>query len=500
MRTFLKLLTSSLLLGPASSTIYTGFNYGAFWGVGSNPKKVDDFRDGFNLAKNLNTGVPFNSARLFTCKAQGTVDEPTGAFDAAVETNTSLLLGFWVSPPTKGGLLDDIIKNELSALEKGFAKHGQKLSDLVIGLSVGSEDIYRSEDTKEVGVPAEGITAAIKKVKADITSSKFAKYMEGKPIGHVDTAKHAVVEGADFYGMTAYPYWANQPIANGKESFLGSLNNVKQRASNTPVWIAEMGWPFQGPQQGEAVASVESLQQYWTEVGCSIIGMYTTFWFELIKDSEAGQPDWGILDAVTHKPRIDLTCPELSHEPSPSAAPAESSISAPSTLPSESTSTIHVTTTVIVTVPPSTVPSASADASEGIVSPSLSSFKASSFSSSASAAPKVTPAPSGYFPPADVPWCITVADIAGDGQVVPIAGNPAGPDGKCSPPPPYTGLPYVPHQPSSAPSTSKALTNSVAPPSSSTLQAPSTPIPSVSVSSSAKGFTSTTFPKTCSKH
>jgi glucan endo-1,3-beta-D-glucosidase len=497
MRTFLTLLTSSLLLGPVSSTIYTGFNYGAFWGVSSNVKKADDFRDGFNMAKNLSTGVQFNSARLFTCKEQGTVDDPTGAFDAAVDTKTNLLLGFWMSPQKRGDLLDDIIKNELSALKKGFDKHGQKLSDLIIGLSVGSEDIYRWEDTYDVGVPGKDITAAIKKVKAAIASSSFAKYMDGKPIGHVDTAKHAVVEGADFYGMTAYPYWANELITNGKESFLGSLNNVKLRANNTPVWIAEMGWPFEGAQQGQAVASVENLQQYWTEVGCSVIGMYTTFWFELIKDSEAGQPDWGILDAANHKPRIDLTCPGLPHEPSASATSANSPPVAPSTLLSASISTtngqstMHVTKTIMVTVPPSTVPLASTNTAEEtvtttvtstvIVTPSLSSLITSSFnsttSSSASSTAKVTSAPSAGVPQSNVPSCITVADVAWDGQYIPVAGNPAGSDGKCSTPPAYTGLPYGSSQSTSASSTSTVLAVSA---SSSAVESASTAHPAAS--------------------
>jgi glucan endo-1,3-beta-D-glucosidase len=315
------LLIPALLLAPVTSTIFTGFNYGAFWGVDSNVKKVADFRDSFNFAQNLSTGVPFSSARLFTCKTQGTVDEPTGAFDAAVDTKTNLLLGFWMTPQRRGDPLNDIIKNELSTLEKGFQKHGQALADLVVGLSVGSEDVYRWEESggKEVGVSAVEISASIKRVKEAIASSTFAAYMKDKPIGHVDTAKYAVVDGADFFGMTVYPYWNKDPVAIGKENFFGSLNDLKLQAGNTPIWIAEMGWPYEGAQQGEAVASAESLQQYWTEVGCSVIGMYTTFWFELIKDSEADQPDWGLLDPTTHKPRIELKCPGFT-EPSASAA------------------------------------------------------------------------------------------------------------------------------------------------------------------------------------
>jgi glucan endo-1,3-beta-D-glucosidase len=464
-----KVLISALLLAPATSTVYTGFNYGSFWGVGSNVKKAVDFRDSFIYAHNLSTAVPFNSARLFTCKTQGTIDEPTEAFDAAVETSTNLLLGFWMTPHNRGDPLHDIIHNELSALEKGFRKHGQALADLVIGLSVGSEDIHRWEDTeeKEVGVSATDISAAMKEVKDGIARSTFAAYMKDKPVGHVDTAKHAVVDGADFFGMTAYPYWNKDPVANGKESFLGSLNNVKQRAGNTPVWIAEMGWPFQGPQLGDAVASAESLQQYWTEVGCSVIGMFTTFWFELIKDTEANQPDWGILDPTTHKPRIDLNCPGLVGPSAPAAPNQSTSVTPPGTsqalAPSSQSNqppiastiaaplstvitqnTIHVNTTITITIQPSSFLESSA-------SSNACSKKAPKVSS-AVAPPKSTIALEPTILPSNIPWCVTVADIAWDGQYVPVAGNPAGPEGKCAPPPTYNGLPYVSSQPTLGPS------------------------------------------------
>lgn len=189
---------SSTSLTQAASNIYTGFNYGAFWGVETNVKKKADFFDGFDLAKNLTTDIPFDSARLFTCKTAGTVDEPTEAFDAAVESNTTLLLGFWITPSRSGDSPDKNVKNEMAALEKGFKKHGQALSDLIIGLSIGSEDIYRADEAGELGLTTEVVGQTIAKVKESIAASSFVEYMENKPIGHVDTAKYSVVDNADF--------------------------------------------------------------------------------------------------------------------------------------------------------------------------------------------------------------------------------------------------------------------------------------------------------------
>jgi glucan endo-1,3-beta-D-glucosidase len=288
----MKLLIIHLLLSPclaqAASKIYTGFNYGAFWAVEANAKKKDDFLDGFGLAKNLSTNIPFDSARLFTCKQAGTLNEPIQAFDAAVETKTNLLLGFWISPAQRGQSPDENVKNEMAALEKGFQKHGQALADLVIGLSVGNEDVYRNEETPDqVGVPANVVAQTIDQVKKSVAASSFAKYMQGKPIGHADTAKYAVVDNADFIGMTVYPYWNKDSVENAAVSFQGSLDDVKKRAGNRPVWIAEMGWPVadktpMAKDRGAAVPGADQLQKFWTDlmirmIANSLIGVSSTY-------------------------------------------------------------------------------------------------------------------------------------------------------------------------------------------------------------------------------
>jgi glucan endo-1,3-beta-D-glucosidase len=329
MRLLLVYCILSTHLAQAASKVYTGFNYGAFWGVKENAKKKADFLDGFDLAKNLTTDIPFDSARLFTCKQAGAPDEPTEAFDAAVVSKTKLLLGFWITPAEKGGSPDENVKEEMAALEKGFKKHGQALSDLIIGLSIGNEDVYRAEATKEIGLTAAVVEQTISQVKKSIASSSFAQYMKDKPIGHVDTAQYAVVDNADFIGMTAYPYWNKDSIETAGTSFQGSLEQVKQRAGNRPVWIAEMGWPSTDSEQhGAAVAGIDELQRFWSEVGCAVIGKYTTFWFQLLKDTTADQKaDWSVIDPVSRQSRVkNMSCGNPQPKP-PAKAPANSKAS-----------------------------------------------------------------------------------------------------------------------------------------------------------------------------
>ena len=311
MRILVLALISFAYLAPAAARVYTGFNYGAFWSYDTNVKKYADFHNGFSHAKNLtNVPVPFDSARLFTCITAGTKDDPTEAFQAAIDTGTNLLLGMWVSPGVKGQSNDIQVANELAALGKAFQQHGQKLADLVIGLSVGNEDIYRSTSEKEVGIGMDDTVSTIQSVRKKIAESEFAKYMEGKPIRHTDTSPYAVVKGSDFAGMNAYPYWSNASIADASSSFMGSLEDTQRRAGDMPVWITEIGWPIKGASNmNDTLASTDNYQKYWTEVGCQVFGKYNTFWFELLQDSQPEQPDWGLLDTKTFQPRIpDLGC------------------------------------------------------------------------------------------------------------------------------------------------------------------------------------------------
>ncbi|RYN65201.1 hypothetical protein AA0118_g3331 [Alternaria tenuissima] len=444
MRYFFCFLFSSCL-AQAASKVFTGFNYGAFWSLEANVKKKADFLDGFNLARNLTTDIPFDSARLFTCKAAGTLNEPTEAFDAAVDSKTNLLLGFWITPGQKGGSPDENVKNEMAALEKGFKKHGQALSDLVIGLSIGSEDIYRAEEAGEIGVTAAVVGQTIAQVKKDIAASPFAQYMKDKPIGHVDTAKYAVVDNADFIGMTAYPYWNKDSIELASTSFQGSLEQVKQHAGNRPVWIAEMGWPSTDTElHSAAVTGVNEAQKFWSEAGCAVFGKYTTFYFELLKDTTPEQKaDWSIIDTNTRQPRIrNLSCgnPQAKLPTGASAISQASSQSVGSTPPSIPVSGSPVTPSAPAVILSSESPSTGSTQFQVAIGSKTVTVNTTSTTivfaeTTTIAVPRDVPL--------DVEWCITVVDMDRNSKPITIAAGPAGLDGECISPPTYQGYPYI---------------------------------------------------------
>lgn len=458
------ILLLTALLAPAAAKVYTGFNYGAFWGQQSNVKRYDDFRHGFELAKNLTTTpVSFDSARLYTCITAGTKDDPTEAFQAAIDTGTNLLLGMWVSPGATGQSNEILVDNELAALGKALEKHGQKLADLVIGLSIGNEDIYRF-NSKQIGVGPDNILLTIQSVRNKIAAAPWAKFMQGKPIGHTDTPMYAVVPGSDFIGMTAYPYWEGQSINNANATFMSTLKDTQRRAGNTSVWISEVGWPINGTEIKDAVASADNYQRYWDEVGCQLFGKYNTFWFELLQDSMPDQPDWGLLDTKTYKPRIeDLSCrgkrnvavplsgsilnTSLSKsEPALSTLPdtvltsrilVSSSLLASKTVASVSqTRTIHTTETRTTTIHP-TSPASGEAVKEFTVFLTTTTYVSAVPTSN----PTLTPTNSTDSDE-KITACIVMMDPMGDGIFVPVVTYALNVS-TCSPPPQFTGSPFT---------------------------------------------------------
>lgn len=80
-------------------------------------------------------------------QAGSSTNEPIQAIPAAIATRTTLLLGLWAS----GG--DGFFAAEITALQTAIRQYGSAFTDLVVGISVGSEDLYR---ISEVGIKSGG--------------------------------------------------------------------------------------------------------------------------------------------------------------------------------------------------------------------------------------------------------------------------------------------------------------------------------------------------------
>ncbi|KKY19948.1 putative gpi-anchored cell wall beta-endoglucanase [Diplodia seriata] len=311
-----------------------GFNYGSTLTTGA-AKSTADFTTEFNLAKNLVGASGFTSARLYTMIQGGTASTPIAAIQAAIDTKTSLLLGLWASAGQAS------FDNEVAALKAAIAQYSSAFTDLIVGISVGSEDLYRVSPTGIInksgaGADPQVLVSYIDQVRAAIAGTAAA----GASIGHVDTwtafvngSNSAVIDAVDWLGFDGYPYFQNtqaNAIANAKALFDDSVAATRGAAKGKPVWITETGWPVSGPQENEAVASVANAKTYWDEVGCPLFGNTNTWWYTL-QDAvpDTPSPSFGLVPAGGgDTPLFDLTCGGAAAGDDPDPASESSSSSA----------------------------------------------------------------------------------------------------------------------------------------------------------------------------
>ncbi|KAH8203925.1 hypothetical protein TruAng_001867 [Truncatella angustata] len=288
-----------------------GFNYGAFF-LNQQAKTQADFEAEFSRQQNLPTTSGFNSARLYTMIQWGTASDPIQAIPAAIATKTTLLLGLWISGGTQA------LTNELAALESAIGTYGTAFTDLVVGISVGSEDLYRDANN-QVGTTADYLLDSISKVRSAIADTGLSAV----PVGHVDTydsfenaTNTKVIDSLDFIGFDGYPFWEKalpNSIDNASERFYSGYNKTVALANGKPVYVTETGWPTVGDDENEAIASVENARKYWQSIACSLIDSNINVWWYDLQESQYGDanPDFGVYgagDLSTLEPLYDLSC------------------------------------------------------------------------------------------------------------------------------------------------------------------------------------------------
>lgn len=296
-----------------------GFNYGATFSDGS-IKHQADFEGEFNSAKNLVGAPGFTSARLYTM-IQGDTNGVVEAIPAAISTQTRLLLGLWASAGS------DQFNTEVQHLVDAANQYGSAFADLVTGISVGSEDVYRITDLGVAsnagpGVFPDVLTGYVNQVKSAISGTALA----GKPVGHVDTYNtwtnttftSGLAAAVDFIGVDAYPYYENtkaNSIENSQSIFWSDYNDVVAIAGGKAVWVTETGWPNVGPTENQAVSSIDNAATYYKETGCSLFAANVNTWWFTLQDQQPVVPSSGVVFAVTGPgapppttPLYDLSC------------------------------------------------------------------------------------------------------------------------------------------------------------------------------------------------
>jgi glucan endo-1,3-beta-D-glucosidase len=329
-------LVAGVLASGASAENYLGFNSGATLADRS-AKFKSDFLAEFKTAQGLQKAPgKFNAVRLYTNIQAYSQDDPIQAFEAAMETDTKILLGIWTSGTSS-------IEKELSALKKAIDKYGKKFTDLVIGMSIGSEDLYRDSATgiankAGVGAGPDVVVKFINEYKKSVSSTA----LKSVPIGHVDTwdawtngTNKVVIDAVDWVGVDEYPYYESgkgNDIKNSGKLFDRAFDAVKGAVDGKPIWVTETGWPATGPDWDEAVASTENAKYYWQEIGCrQLFNKVPTFWYNLRDSNPDNEMKFAITNNLSTTPLFDLTCPTEFDTPTstPSSGASSTGVTSP---------------------------------------------------------------------------------------------------------------------------------------------------------------------------
>jgi len=235
----------------------------------------------------------------------------------------------------------DVFQNELDALRAAIEQYDTAFTDLIVGISVGSEDLYRISvqgilNESGLGEGPDVLVDYIQRTRSVIAGTAASS----ATVGHVDTwndwvngSNSAVIEAVDWIGFNAFPYFENtldNSIDNGKSLFMSALNNVEAVSQDKPIWITEAGWPVSGPAENQAVASIDNSKTYWDELGCELFNKYNVWWY-ILRDnngSPAPDPSFGIVGIDLGEPLFDLTCPAGSPGASETASEPASAQSA----------------------------------------------------------------------------------------------------------------------------------------------------------------------------
>jgi len=224
------------------------------------------------------------------------------------------------------------VTSEISALTAAITTYGTAFTDLVVGLSVGSEDLYRvsvtgiANDPLGVGVDPATLVKYITQVKTAIKGTALEKVL----IGHVDTwnswtnsSNSAVISAIDWLGVDEYPYFQNtesNSIDSAYDLFWDAYNATAGAAGGKPVWITETGWPVSGKTENLGVPSIANAKTFWDEIGCaSAFGNVNTWWY-VLQDAAPTTPvpSFGLLASSTSdatlgtSPLYDLSCKNVS--------------------------------------------------------------------------------------------------------------------------------------------------------------------------------------------
>jgi glucan 1,3-beta-glucosidase len=235
--------------------------------------------------------------------------------DVARELGLKIWLGIWVSEDEAVFLYELAVLQDM--LDRGL------IDDTVLGISVGSESIYREEVTANQII---GYKDQVKQVLVDSGKGDADIF----PVAICDIAptfqyNFGLISESDIVMTNSFPFWEGVNINRAIERLETQISPISNFAAteNKQVILGETGWPSAGYIPGVGIAGPALQAQYFTEFYCRMhheLG-WQYYYFTGIDNAWRQEQDknntiegnWGFLYVnMTLKPHyqnLEFTCP-----------------------------------------------------------------------------------------------------------------------------------------------------------------------------------------------
>ncbi|KAI9840315.1 MAG: glycoside hydrolase 3 protein [Thelocarpon superellum] len=302
------MLSLLLAVGPAAVSAWSypgqlGFALGAVMPSGA-CKTTNDYLDDFKaLSANTNTSL----VRGYDA---GGCDYAANIIPACKQAGFKVILGIWPDA-------DDTYNSGKSAVQAAVSTYGDKLSDYVYAITVGSETIYRGNFTAATLNPK---INEIKDIVGDIpvgTADSWTSYQSGALNDVITNPK------VDILLANGFAFWQGSTNENATQVFLDDIAQaqgiVQKLGPGKHFMVGETGWPTGGGDYEKAVPGTKEAETYFKNSVCTILAIGgDLFVFEAFDEPGKGtatgldgtvldETHWGVLDQ-NRNPKYSFSC------------------------------------------------------------------------------------------------------------------------------------------------------------------------------------------------
>jgi len=289
-------------------------------------KTQEDFAADFAVLSSQATSTIVRTYSAVDGATQPSCYVPGAILPAAKAAGVKVVLGLWADTSTA-----------YEADKAEVLKYASEYSDTIYAYTVGSETLYRHEQSASTGLTAQELLDNINDFKSAAkaagltqkvgTADSWNKFQDG-------TADPLITGGVDLLLVNAFGYWQSQDISNASATYLDDLQqaygHIQDTAGSTTsieLWNGETGWPTDGgtnyhdpTQQGTAVASTKNAQYFYSNGVCAALDWnFNVFYFEAFQEPWKpnsngidGQPGdekhWGAFDTNRNPVLTDFSC------------------------------------------------------------------------------------------------------------------------------------------------------------------------------------------------